>query len=213
MTYFRLRDIKTPPFAYVTNKEEVIRVCRSCDMPFDELCGPLEVEICSIEGPEKYAAGKPLLADLWLVGDDQFAEKLESLVPGSFKKAPVSVRASSPGSPHLQPVSSQLQQAPTNMGQRPFFSFKPVCKVTLDKELSRQFPPIPCPGCRREIPEIPFDFHPLPLDETARQHVAALQDFHWEGYDYLFHEEIAAQLETCFPEMILERLVGEPAPI
>ena len=213
MTYYRMRDIKTPPFAYVLNKEEVIHACSLCKMPFQELERRLKVEICTTESAswEERIAGRPMMADHWLIGDERFSQVLEDLLPGQFLHTEIDIVSWLTRTP-LSMMTDPGGLLKERKHRRPpqYFYFKPKHHVGLDPKLLETFPPIRCTECRREIPEIPFDFQPIPDPEESGFRAAALKDLYLEGFDYLFHEEVASQVERIFPEMILERLVSEP---
>lgn len=216
MSYYRLRDIKTPPFAYVVNKEQVIESCRVCQMPFQELEATLEVEICA-NNSEDWATrikGKPLMADHWLIGDLQFGERLEELLPEAFVQAPVEVCSWMTRGPMAMLLESQkMLEVRENREQPAYFYFKPGRQISLAPRIVASFPPMKCCECKREIPEIPIDFQPIPDPAGDKPIVASLQGLYLEGYDYLFREDVATRIELAFPEMILEKLVLEPMTI
>ena len=214
MTYYRLCDIKTPPFAYVINKEEAIHSCPVCQLPFEDLAAELEVEIF-ITGDGKLEDrlhGKPLMADLWLIGDSQFATSLETALPGMFEKHPVNIVSWLTRRSNYPQGEVTANRAIPAAGPR-YYYFKPVHRVTLDAGILESFPPIPCNACGRAIPEIPFDMQPLPGQPGKTVPVFAVRDFQLEGYGYLFHESVAPRLEQLFPAMIMERLISMPLPI
>jgi len=213
MNYYRLCDIKTPPYAYVTNKEEAIQHCQACQIPFPELAATLEVDILTLGGGDMAEAlrGKPLMADLWLVGDAEFAASLESALPGMFTKSPVNI-ASWLTRRHTYPAPESPAGQSAAAGPR-YYHFRPVHQTTLDAAILESFPPISCNACRRAIPDIPFDLQPLPGPAGKSWPVFAVRDFQLEGYGYLFHESVAPVIERLFPEMILERLLPQPLPI
>ena len=213
MSYFRLRDIKTPPFAYVTNKEDVVHACRACEMPFRELEETLRVEIITVDSEdwESRLRGKPMLADHWLIGDEALAATLDGTFPDMFERVPVEVSSWMTRAPMLlstPPSETLVERAHTF--QPDCFYFKPVNSIALADELLESFPPIRCHVCRREMPELPFDFQPIPDVTGDLKPVVSLKDFHLEGYDYLFHESVAPDLARLFPEMILEPVATEP---
>ena len=216
MTYYRLRDIKTPPFAYVLNKDVVLHTCWLCQMPFQELRGPLEVEICTTESGEweERINGKPLMADHWLIGDELFGERIETICPGMFRKTPVKIvswLARSPMDTFSDPGELlKVQQHSTQPG---YFHFKPKTQIELAAHLLESFPPMKCCECQREIPEIPIDFQPVPNLKGPAPSVVSLEGLYLEGYDYLFHQDILSKLESEFPGMILEKLAPEPLAI
>lgn len=213
MSYFRLRDIKTPPFAYVTNKDEVVQACHHCEMPFRRFEGVLSVEIIANDAQDWSARlrGKPLLADHWMIGDEALARTLEDTFPGMFEKAPIKItswmtRAAS----HVVTSPAETLVERKYDFEPDYFYFKPVFSVSLATELLESFPPIRCHACGREIPELPFDFQPIPNLSGASKPVVALKDFYLEGYDYLFHTSVVETLSRLFPEIILERVATEP---
>jgi len=214
--YYRLRDIKTPPFAYVLNKDEVIQSCRLCQMPHHELDATLEIEICTTESEawRTRIQGKPMMADHWLIGDHQFAEKLEQLLPGMFNRWPATILSWLTRSPlAMLSEPEDILKVRAHPDQPRYFYFKPVHQINLSPQLVESFPPIKCCECQREIPEIPFDFQPVP-DPAGQTYLAAeLNGLYLEGYDYLFHENIVSRIEQNFPEMILEKLIPEPMAI
>lgn len=204
MSYYRLRDIKTPPFAYILNRDDVVKTCQACHLPFQEPAAPLCVEIC-VNGPGSWPqrlAGQPLMADHWLIGDEAFGEKLCALLDCDVPKLEVDIYAwltqepswSRPNRPH--PSSSNAPQ---------YYHFFPAHHLELTAEVAEQFPPFWCNGCKRHIPNIPFDFQPTP---KGNQHYpfAALKHFHLDGFDYLFHESVVNELRTHFPNMLFEQL-------
>ena len=214
MGYYRLRDIKTPPFAYVVNKEEAIRSCRLCHMPVRELETTLEVEVCATEPDlwETYLRGKPMMADHWLIGDGLFAARLEDVLPGRFDKARVNVLAWLARVPSDTPSKAQaIPGKPFYRTLPDYFYFRPNAQVRLAPKFLENFPPIQCCACRREMPEIPIDFQPVPDLDGDTFDVAALAGLYLEGYDYLFDERAASLIETSFPEMVLEQLALEPS--
>jgi len=198
MTYFRLLDIKTPPFAYVVNKEQAVHSCRACEMPFRELRQSLHVEIIARDA-EEGLRGRPLFADHWLVGDDRLATAMETRFPGQLERVPITVTAPRGyRSDHLVDTA--------------FFSLEPRHTIALAPEMKERFPPVRCHACRRMTPELPFDFQPIPTAAERTENIVALDDFFLEGYGYLFHERVVARLAELFPEMILEPVVSEPIP-
>ncbi len=216
MAYYRLRDIKTPPFAYVVNKEEVIRSCSLCQMPLEEMNTPLEVEICASESSswQERIHGRPLMADHWLIGDEDFGTRLKDLVPGGFDQTPIRILSwltRSPMALLAEPGDPFKVQVP--QGRPNYFYFKPKQQIRLASSLLASFPPIRCCECERDIPEIPIDVQPIPEVAGEVPLAASLQGLYLEGYDYLFSAETAVKLERLFPEMILEKLVPEPMVI
>ncbi len=212
MIYFRLRDIKTPPFAYVTNKDRVVNACRACEMPFQELEKTLHVEII-MSGSHEWESrlrGRPMLADHWLIGDGALAATLDATFPDLFVKAPVRITSwLTRESLFLANPEDALKEQEHQL-QPEYFYFKPKSSVSLATALLESFPPIRCHSCRREMPELPFDFQPIPDLTQDTPLIVALKDFCLEGYDYLFHESIIPSLERLFPEMILEQITTEP---
>lgn len=216
MPYYRLRDIKAPPFAYVLNKADVVHACKICQMPHQELDGPLQVEICTTDlgNWEARMIGRPMMAEEWLIGDDFFAEKLEHVLPGLFEQIPIQVvswLARSPLAVMTSPES--VQQEMVHRAPPPYYYFKPVHQVRLDHRILESFPPLHCCECHRAIPDIPIDFRPIPDPEQEIYPAAGLKGLYLEGFDYLFSKKAALELEKAFPEMMLEKLVSEPLMI
>ena len=212
MTYYRLSDIKTPPFAYVVNKDQAIRVCARCQMPFETLGQRLRVEICvPNSGTPASISGKPMMADHWMIGDSHFANLLAKNLPDQFHKAPISVEAWMTGDAN-EPDGFSLMENQTGRDLRDsvYFLFKPRGQLGLDPTILQKFTPIKCTACLREVPEIPFDFQPIPFLEGELPLVASLKGLCFEGFDYLFHKEVLDLVQRVFPEMMLEPLVLEP---
>ncbi len=191
MTYFRLRDIQTPPFAYTLNKDQAVQTCTACHMPHETLLCPLEVEIRQPEHAALFLESGAMMADHWLIGNAGFAARLERILPGQFERHPVLV---------------------TDSNEAEYFYFWPRHKVDLRAESWGPFATLPCHGCGREIPEISFETEPMPDMRGETILVAALKDFHFEGYDYLFHRNALKSLGSLAASMILEPLVSE-APV
>jgi len=208
MTYFRLRDIKTPPFAYAVNKERVVRACRVCEMPFRELTGALEIEIITSDHDDWVSElrGRPLLADHWLIGDDAVVAALERVLGGLFRRVPVRVASRLTSASLLDSRSRGDDYGAMEGG---YYFLEPRHTIAVEGSMIERFPPIRCHACHREIPDLPFDLQPLPDLSRDDKPVVALQDFFMEGYGYLFHETIAEDLSHLFPEMILEKVVAE----
>lgn len=212
MAYFRLRDIKTPPFAYVVNKDEVIYSCELCQMPYPYPQAPLEIEIFTTEahGWANRLKGRPLMAEEWLIGDETFRDTLEECLPGEFDCRDVRIvswMVRNPGFIATEPAD--MLSAKDYPDQPPYFFFRPSKTLALDERLINSFPPICCQRCNREIPEIPLEYQRLPDLSGEQPTVASLEHFHLEGYDYLFHERILDMLKERFPEMMLEELASE----
>ena len=208
MNYYRLRDVKTPPFAYLLNQDEVIRSCHRCDMPLEQMGGGLRVEICALDSYGGYAEyrGMPMMADYWLIGDEAVRADLERLLPGGFQVVPIHAIMNTASKGQVPPPApGGRQTAPAS-----FYCFTPTRRIDLDPDLMRAFPPLWCAECHRHIPNIPIDFQPLPAAPSRDCSVASLRHLYLEGYDYLFHEAVAAQLQSLFPQMILEKLATEP---
>ena len=216
MSYYRLRDIKTPPFAYVVNKEEALQSCNMCLMPFRDFVKTLKVEICAAD-TEDWAArilGRPMMADHWLIGDERFCDALHKLLPHQFDLTPIAVSAWFTRTSHSATADpSELLKKNQHASPPRYFYLKPKRVLNLDAKLLESFPPIQCSECGREIPEIPIDFQPLPNLEEHSPQIASLKGLYLEGYDYLFHETTVPALDEYFPEMILERLRVEPSCI
>lgn len=215
MIFYRLRDIKTPPFAYVVNKDEVVDTCASCSMPYQGLTRNMEVEICTTENTqwETRIKAKPLMADHWLVGDEQLVATFDKIMPGCFKAIEIQVVSWLTRNPHALSFDPQAMfRAQHHPAPPRYFYLKPAHEIPLAPELTDIFPPLSCSDCGREIPEIPIDWQPLP-DERAPHKAGSLQNLYLEGYDYLFREDVVAYLEKHFPNMILEALVSQPTTI
>lgn len=207
MSYYRLRDIQTPPFAYAINKDEAVRTCPACQMPHEELSRLLEIAICLAGAPRSYSVGGAMMADHWLIGDEVFAAKLERALPGQFLHRPVTIAAWQEGSEGASPA---LVNPPGAAGLAlGYYYFWPRQKLELDPRPRGPFAPRPCRGCGREIPEIPFETEPLPALNGRSPSVASVKDFHFEGYDYLFHGDALVSLGPLATKMILEPLVSE----
>ena len=216
MGYYRLRDIKTPPFAYVVNKEEVVHACSLCQMPIEEMQGRLEVEICAAASDQwqERLKGRPLMADHWMIGDEHFAVLLESKFPNAFQKIPITITSwLTRGPMALLAEPGDLFKAQVHPGNPSYFYFRPKHQIELAPSVLNTFPPIRCCECERDIPDIPMDFQPIPDTDEHAPVAASLRGLYLEGYDYLFNEETTLFLESRFPEMILEKLVPEPLPI
>ncbi len=212
MTYFRLRDIKTPPFAYVLNKDELVQSCEACQMPFAEPHGTLEIEIFTTDAPgwERRLLGRPMMAEEWLIGDQNFRATIERLLPNLFVIAPVTVvswLARRPG--HWVTEPSEILARKDYPAQPDYFYFRPTHTLALDRRLQDSFPCLHCNRCGRDIPEIPLEYQRLPELGVDQPLVASLEHFHLEGYDYLFHERALSQLHSVFPEMLWEELATE----
>lgn len=213
MSFFRLRDIHTPPFATALNKDEIIASCGHCDIPFRGLQGSLAIEILATERADWRAAlrGRAMLADNWLVGDAEVAAKLERLAPGGFEQFPVRVaawqvhtRGYLTEAADAEPVAGPPADPPA------LFAFTPAQVWDLAPGILEMFPPIRCKACGRQIPDIPFDVTPWPQTD-ARSTVGALRFFSYEGYDYLFDDTVIDDFVAAFPEMVLERMSAEHA--
>lgn len=204
MSYFRLRDIKTPPFAYILNREEVVKTCPACQLPFQPLVSPLKVEIC-VNQPSAWLGelqGQPMMADHWLIGDETFGETLGQLLGDHMAQTQVEITAWLTTEPSFgQPLNGRHQQAKAPA----YFHYFPKTHLDLAAEVTERFPPIWCQTCRRKIPNIPFDYQPAP-DSIGQVPFAALNHCHFDGYDYLFHETLVAKLSQHFPNMLLEKL-------
>lgn len=216
MTYYRLRDIKTPPFAYVINREEAIKSCALCQMPFPDPEEALEIEIFTTDTADWMSRikGRPMMADLWLIGDKQFRKDLEKLMPGMFDADPVKIvswMTRNPGVLTNDPTDILKQNA--NPTRPQYFCFRAKQTISLDSTLLDSFPAMRCHSCKREIPDIPLEYQRLPELSGKLPMVASLEHFHLEGYDYLFHEDVLEALRGEYPEMMLEELVGEPLVI
>ncbi|MCB1053387.1 MAG: hypothetical protein KDC71_22485 [Acidobacteria bacterium] len=208
MNYYRLRDIRTPPFAYVVNRDEAIAHCPLCMMPFQDLRCPLQVEIFTTDlaNWRQNILGRPLMAEHWLIGDAQFRDQFATLV-GEFESEPVNVVSWLSRSPLAFPKELRnLHQA----GEIPtFYRMWPKHALELDNQLLSDFPPVTCQECKRSMADVPFDFQLVPESEPVHQ-FAYLKDIHFEGYDYLFSEEIVAPLQERFPGLLLEQLSSQP---
>ncbi len=212
MAYFRLRDIKTPPFAYVLNKDELVHSCEACQMPYPEPRGTLEIEIFTTDtrGWESRLLGRPMMAEEWLIGDQHFRATVERLLPDLFAIAPVTVVSwltRRPG--HWVTEPSDILAQKDYPSQPDYFYFRPRQTLTLDRRLQQSFPSLHCGHCGRDIPEIPLEYQRLPELGEGQPLVASLEHFHLEGYDYLFHERALAELQRLFPEMLWEELATE----
>jgi len=181
-------------------------------MPFQELEKILDVEII-MSGSNEWESrlrGRPLLADHWLIGDEALAGTLNSTFPDLFEKTPVRITSwLTRESLMLSNPEDALREREHQL-QPEYFYFKPKSSVALATALLESFPPIRCHSCLREMPELPFDFQPIPDLHQDTPQVVALKDFCLEGYDYLFHESTIPRLERLFPEMILEKITTEP---
>lgn len=211
MNYFRLRDIATPPFAYVVNREEVIDSCDLCLMPFPRLKVPLKVEIFTtdLDHWEHQILGQPIMAESWLIGDEEFKETLETLLPGSFNSSPVEITSFLRKTPIAMRKKQRNKDSDFPVPSR-FFSFHPIEKIHLDRGLKAQYPPIECPTCHRSIPDIPFDVTVIPDIPSSRPQAGFLVELLFEGYDYLLHESAVQLLAEKYPKMIFEELSPEP---
>ena len=185
MTYYRLRDIHTPPFAYALNKERAVSTCPACQMPLETLRCPLEIEICQIDLPSPVSPGHGMMADHWLIGNESFAAALERVLPGQFEHHPV--------------VTGRWREAG-------YVFFWAKHKLDLCPAPGSLSAPLPCRGCGRAIPEISFETEPAPDVKGEPPLAASLKDFHFEGYDYLFHRDALASLGDLAAKMILEPL-------
>lgn len=196
MSYFRLRDIKTPPFAYVLNRESAVQLCSQCQLPLREMTERLQIEIAGNHLDLDSLQGRPFMADHWLVGDATFGKRLQATMPDAFVQAPVG--------------ATQWCQGRQTLRGPALFLYRPRTGVALDQRLRDQFPAMDCFGCRRQIPDLPFNCQPLPAGGPDEPAAAYLIDLYLEGYDYLFHTRLANVLATHFPEMMLEKIVADP---
>lgn len=213
MSYYRLRDIKTPPFAYVINKDEVVHTCDQCQLPFPAPQGKLAIEIFTPETDNwgTRLAGKPMMAEEWLIGDESFKAMLDKHFPNLYHHEEVTIVSWMSRQPSLlatEPEDLLSKYTPTQ--QPSYYYFRPKHLVSLDVSLLEDFPPIHCHTCGRDIPEIPLEYQRLPDLSGFQPAVASLEHFHLEGYDYLFHEKVLEIVKQQFPQMMLEKLVCEP---
>lgn len=213
MTYYRLRDITTPPFAYVANREDAVHSCSLCMMPYFHLNAVLDVEIFTtrISGWKRAILGQPLMAEYWLIGDALFGETFRSIVGEDVGIEEVHVVSWLTRNKAVQDAHSDEWGSPMQAGDLPvFFRYFATRSIALDSDQSRQYPPIECSACQRSIPDIPMDVLPLPQADVPEIPFGYLNDLHLEGYDYLFREDVAQRLKETFPTMILEPIRGEP---
>ena len=211
MNYFRLRDITTPPFAYVVNREEVIDSCNLCMMPFPQLKVPLQVEIFTTD-PEHWKeqiVGQPIMAESWVVGDQKFVEALEKILPGLFHARPIEIVSFLKKTPYAMRQKSK-ERTKNSPEPGAFFSLHPNVEIHLDRALKAQYPPIECPACNRSIPDIPFDVAVIPSIPDSRPLAGFMAELLFEGYDYIFHESVVESLQNHFPKMLFEEMNPEP---
>ena len=222
MVYYRLRDIRTPPFAYVLNKTEALHACRHCELPSTEFSCPLEVEICMAHevnrakdgtgsGNGQWEAqlrGFPLMADHWMIGDEWCAAALDSLFPDAFENIPVSVVSWLARDFDAQASSPDMLKVRRPSSPQHYTYFRPKHQLSIARVIMEQFPAMECQSCGREIPNLPIDHQPVPESSPGRHMVASLRGLYLDGYDYLFHESVLPSIEANFPAMILERLPG-----
>lgn len=204
MSYYRLRDIKTPPFAYVLNRDEAVRTCHACQMPLEHLAEPLKVEIC-VGQPEQWARqmeGQPLMADHWLIGDAAFGDTLSELLGEAFGRTRIEISNWLASEPSYGAITGRQK---STIRPPAYYHYFPVHKIEWADDVLQQFQPIQCFTCRRNIPNIPFHIQPAP-NFTAAFQFAALRDFLFEGYDYLFQDQLAEALADLFPNMVFEKL-------
>lgn len=207
MTYFRLRDIVTPPFAYILNRDEVVEACDTCMLPFGSLAGTLKVEIC-VSQPldwEQKLTGQPMMADHWLIGDEAFGERLDHLLNGHVSKAAVEITQWLA----TEPSYGRQKQRASQKHVPAYFHYFPTARIEWSSDNHRLAPQMACQTCRRKIPDIPIDWQPVPsTSETIP--FAGLNHFHFDGYDYLFHESVVTGLAQHFPNMLFEKLPASP---
>ena len=204
MSYYRLRDIKTPPFAYILNREDVVKTCPSCQMPFPQPEAALEVEICAGTPHEweNRLHGQPMMADHWLIGDEAFGDDFAKMLQGNVGKVPVEIVGWLRAEPSFDESPSKVHSsriAPQ------FFHYFPTAQIGVAPEVLDRFPPIRCNACQRNIPNIPFHLQPVP-EPTHTVLFAALEQFPLDGFDYLFHHSVVPTLQSRFPTMLLEKL-------
>ncbi|MCB1042734.1 MAG: hypothetical protein KDC35_07335 [Acidobacteria bacterium] len=211
MNYLRITDIKTPPFAYVANREQAMHTCSTCSMPYPDLRERLKVEIFTTEVSnwEREIKGQPLMAEHWMIGDAQLVQSLRQHLGDSFITQEVEVVSWLSRSPR----ALNAKQGVVDTHHVPkFFAVFPKYTLPVDQELSDKYPPIRCNECVRDIPDIPFDVALIPGLATENPMLASLADLHYEGYDYLVREDCAISLIDAYPNMILEKLEsGEPS--
>jgi len=208
MSFQRLIDVKTPPFAYVVNRSEVIRQCTQCLMPFRELAGPLQVEILTTDlaNWRELIPGQPLMAEDWLIGDAKFLDRFTRLVPQCESK-PVRVvswlaRKGPMIHPDLKPLHA-LQEAP------PYFLIQPSQAVEMTGHWLEDYPAMACPACARSVADIPFEIQ-VTTASDAPHAFAYLKGLPLEGYDYLFETRLAEELVREFPRMVFEAMAEQP---
>lgn len=214
MTYQRISDIKTPPFAYVANREQAIHACPLCLMPYPHVKEPLKVEIFTTEVAnwEREIAGQPLMAEHWLIGDEQFVAELRKSLGSVFTTQPVQIVSWLSRSQAALKAGSSARQAHSLNKVPPFLLVTPKESISLDRSLIDRFPPIRCHACQRDIPDIPFDVPLVPDESVAQPAFAFLGDIHYEGYDYMVRSDRAQALIELFPSLIMEPLEpGEPS--
>jgi hypothetical protein len=208
MSFQRLVDVKTPPFAYVVNRSEVLKQCPQCLMPYRELAGPLQVEILTTDlaNWQKLIPGQPLMAEDWLIGDAKFLERFCRLVPHCESRTVQVVswlaRKGAMIHPDLKPLQT-LREVP------PFFLIQPSHAVEMTGTWLEDYPAMACPACERSVADIPFEFQ-VTAASGAPHAFAYLKDLPLEGYDYLFETSLAEALANEFPRLVFESMAEQP---
>ncbi len=213
MTYHRITDIKTPPFAYVVNRDVAIQSCALCMMPSPCLNESLKAEIFTteVDNWQQEIQGQPLMAEHWLIGDQLFVDRLRDILGPCFDVESIEIVSWLSRSPTAL-RSQQTADSTASKRVPEFFRVIPHQTVPLDHGLTDRFPPINCSSCQRDIPDIPFDVQLVPDESGAQPAFAYLADIHYEGYDYLIRADRSDVLSKHFPRMILEPLEpGEPS--
>ena len=204
MIYYRLRDIVTPPFAYILNRDEVVEACDACQLPFGSLAATLKVEIC-VNQPldwENRLTGQPMMADHWLIGDEEFGNRLNHALNGHVMRSEVEITQWLITEPSFgKSTASDGKKSPAP----DYYHYFPKTRLDWAADHECSIPRMTCQVCRRTIPDIPLDWQPVPHASDAIP-FAGLNHFYFDGYDYLFHESVVTGLAEQFPNMLFEKL-------
>lgn len=214
MSYCRLLDVKTPPFAYVVNRDQALTCCDLCMAPFPDLAEPLRIEILTTEVKRwrDVIEGKPMMAEHWLIGDQGFVDHMRSLCGDFFSVQPVRLISWLSRSPMALNFGQKGRGEAQEDDRRPprFFALNFTRELQIAHELADAYPGEPCERCGRSVPEIPIDLTLYPEPGQASPPIAHLRDFPYEGYDYLFEEDLKVRVAAAFPTMIFEPITQEP---
>jgi hypothetical protein len=205
MNYHRLQDIKTPPFAYVVNRDRLLSQCARCFSPFVSFASPMEIELLSTQ-PEQLTAcldGQPVMAENWLVGDETFVQRFSDLVGHELLIEPVTL---------VQHRSLKRKKVTVEgrLAHLRWFSVFPRVEVHLDLAKLGYGQDPQCEQCGRTFPDLPFDFRVELLYQPNPPPFARVAEMFLEGYDYLFLDSLVPKLLEAFPGFLLRPLDQEP---